>query len=99
MTSNAPKHLEFSNEADSQGFLNLYENGYISGNISFAFGDEIETLINDHIDEPDWQICYQKSLMLYDRRDFADAKKYCEKVLFLIITYIKIICMHISFIS
>lgn len=79
MTSNAPKHLEFSNEADSQGFLNLYENGYISGNISFAFGDEIETLINDHIDEPDWQICYQKSLMLYDRRDFADAKKYCEK--------------------
>ena len=32
------QHLEFSNEADSQGFLNLYENGYISGNISKCLG-------------------------------------------------------------
>ena len=79
--------------------MNLYENGYISGNISFAFGDEIETLINDHIDEPDWQICYQKSLMLYDRRDLQMQRNIAKKVLFLIITYIKIICMHISFIS
>lgn len=79
LTSNAPKHLEFSAENDCLGFLNLYKYGDISENKSFAFGDEIEKLIDENIDKPNYQLCYQKALMLYDRRDFARAKKYCEK--------------------
>ena len=79
MTGNAPKHLEFFDSSDSHSFLTLYENGRFSDGISFAFGKEIESLIEKHIHEPDWQICYQKALMLYDRRNFESAKKYCEK--------------------
>lgn len=69
--------------------LNLIENhifhpweggeGKVSGEISYAFGSELEKLLDKNIDKPNWQISYQKSLMLYDRRDFEKAKTYCEK--------------------
>lgn len=79
LTGNAPTHLEFFEAGDSRGFLNLLNNGVLTSDISFAFGEETEKLLDKNANNPDWQIPYQKALLLYDRRDFNSAKSFCEK--------------------
>ncbi len=79
LTNTAPAHLEFSNQTDAENYTSLIENKDMNYEISFAYGNEIEKLLDKNINKPNWQISYQKSLMLYDRRDFEKAKSYCEK--------------------
>ncbi len=79
LTKSAPSHLEFSKQNDIENYISLLDNKDMSGEISYAFGSELEKMLDKNIDKPNWQISYQKSLMLYDRRDFEKAKTYCEK--------------------
>lgn len=79
LTNSAPAHLEFSRQNDVENYISLLENKDAKGEISFAYGIETEKLLDENIDKPNWQIPYQKALMLYDRREFEKAKAYCEK--------------------
>ena len=79
LSSSAPSHLEFSKDGDIESFMSLLSGDSMTGKVTFAFGEKIEKLLDENIDKPDWQICYQKALLLYDRKDFAKAKQFCEK--------------------
>ena len=79
LTHSAPPHLEFSKQDDIENYISLSKGKEMNGAISFAFGSEIEKLLDENIKKPNWQITYQKALIQYDRRKFEKAKTYCEQ--------------------
>ncbi len=78
LTHTAPGHLTFLPADDVAGYMALLAGKEMDGPITFAFGPEMEKLLDGHMDRPGWQVPYQKALLLYDRRAFDGAKSDCE---------------------
>lgn len=78
LTHTAPAHLTFAPDDTVAPYLALLEGKPMTGTPAFAYGAAMERLLDDHADDPCWQIPYQKALLLYDRRDFAGAAARCQ---------------------
>lgn len=78
-----PKQLEFSENDDIKGWLSLVNGERINDSLSFAYGNKSEKLLLKNQNVCDWNIPYQLALLSYDKRDFENAKLWCEKSLIL----------------
>lgn len=77
-------HLEFVPDSECE-----YWNSLACGEepkadvVSFPFGKNAESLLKNSTNLCDWRINYQLALISYDKRDFENAKKQCEKSMIL----------------
>ena len=76
---NAPSHLEFCADDNIKPWLDLKESKKITGRLSFAYGEKMENLLAKNENLCDWNISYQRALLLYDKREFEKAKQYCKR--------------------
>lgn len=84
LTKHAPAQLAFTPEKDVQPWLDFVNSGCFSGTAnSFAYGNAMEKMLKEAENKTDWQIPYQLALIEYDKRNFDQAKAFCEKSLIL----------------
>lgn len=74
-----PKQLAFFENASVEPWLMLLRGEEPKERLSFAYGVEMENLLQKRKDICNWNIPYQLALLSYDRRDFESAKRYCEE--------------------
>lgn len=74
-----PKQLEFSENEDIKGWISLLNGDELNSDLSFAYGEKMKNLLLQNQDKCNWNIPYQLSLLSYDKRNFEEAKMWCEK--------------------
>lgn len=83
LSGKVPSQLDFSENDDVKGWLRLADGKEPETDLTFAYGERMESLLARNQDITNWNIPYQLSLLCYDRRDFPKAKEWCEKSLIL----------------
>lgn len=82
LLQDAPKHLEFTKNEDAKLWINLLENGELTGGkISFAMGETMKGMLSKCTCRTNWIEPYQRALLAYDKRDIEKARHFTEKSL------------------